>query len=82
MLDVPDPEAFAEMLLQLRLIFRDVMYQATRMAERGNVDEAVWMLEERLRLYVIAFERLLELPDGTIDSAQPGFARVFLEAAP
>jgi len=81
-LDVPDPEAFAEMLLQLRLIFRDVMYQATRMAERGNVDEAVWMLEERLRLYGIAFERLLKLPDGTIDSAQPGFARAFLEAEP
>ncbi|BCH26471.1 TetR family transcriptional regulator [Mesorhizobium sp. L-8-10] len=76
--DVPDPEAFAEMLLHLRLIFRDVMYQAMLEAERGNVDAAVAMLEERMRLYGIAFDRLLRLPDGTIEAAQPGFARAFL----
>lgn len=79
-LDVPDPEIFADMLLQLRVIFREVMYQAMRKAEQGNVDEAVSMLEQRLELYGVAFERLLKLPDGTIQTVQPGFARAFLEA--
>lgn len=79
-LDVPDPEIFADMLLQLRVIFREVMYQAMRKAEQGKVDDAVSMLEQRLELYGVAFERLLKLPDGTIETAQPGFARAFLEA--
>ncbi|TIP83158.1 MAG: TetR/AcrR family transcriptional regulator, partial [Mesorhizobium sp.] len=30
--------------------------------------------------YGIAIDRLLKLPDGTIEAAQPGFARAFLEA--
>lgn len=81
-LDVPDPEAFAEMFLQLRLIFRDVMQRALRQAERGNIDEAAQLLDERLRLYGIAIDRLLRLPDGTIEAAQPGFARAFLDANP
>lgn len=80
--DVPDPEAFAEMLLQLRLIFRDVMHQALRQAERGDVDEAARLLDDRLRLYGVAIDRLLKLPDGTIEAAQPGFARAFLQADP
>lgn len=81
-LDVPDPEAFAEMFLQLRLIFRDVMQRALRQAERGNIDEAAQLLDERLRLYGIAIDRLLRLPNGTIEAAQPGFARAFLDANP
>ncbi|WP_245435840.1 TetR/AcrR family transcriptional regulator [Mesorhizobium tamadayense] len=79
-LDVPDPEAFAEMLLQLRLIFRDVTQQALRQAELGQIEEAAQMLDERLRLYGIAIDRLLKLPDGTIKAVQPGFSRAFLEA--
>lgn len=80
--DVPDPEAFAEMFLQLRLIFRDVMHRALLKAEQGNIDEAARLLDDRLRLYGIAIDRLLKLPDGTIEAAQPGFARAFLEAGP
>ncbi|RUT95753.1 TetR/AcrR family transcriptional regulator [Mesorhizobium sp. USDA-HM6] len=79
-LDVPDPEAFAEMLLQLRLNFRDVMQQALRQAEIGHIEDAAQMLDERLRLYGIAIDRLLRLPDGTIKAVQPGFSRAFLEA--
>lgn len=79
-LDVPDPEAFAEMFLQLRLTFRDVMYRALLQAEQGKIDEAARLLDDRLRLYGIAIDRLLKLPDGTIEAVQPGFARAFLEA--
>ena len=80
-LDVPDPEAFAEMLLQLRLIFRDVMHQALRQAELGgDIDAAAQALDNRLRLYGIAIDRLLKLPDGTIEAAEAGFARAFLKS--
>lgn len=79
-LDVPDPEAFAEMFLQLRLTFRDVMYRALLQAEQGKIDDAARLLDDRLRLYGIAIDRLLKLPDGTIEAVQPGFARAFLEA--
>ncbi|WEX75678.1 TetR/AcrR family transcriptional regulator [Sinorhizobium numidicum] len=78
--DVPDPNAFADMLLQLRLTFREVMHQALRQTEQGNVDEAARLLDDRLRLYGVAIDRLLKLPDGTIQVAEDGFARAFLEA--
>jgi AcrR family transcriptional regulator len=81
-LDVPDPDAFADMFLQLRLIFRDVMHDALRKAAKGNVDEAAQALEERLRLYGIAIDRLLKLPDGTIRAVEKGFARAFLADDP
>jgi AcrR family transcriptional regulator len=78
--DVPSPSAFADMLMQVRLIFRDVMHRALRRAEEGSIEEAADLLEERLRLYGIAIDRLLKLPDGTIKAVEPGFARAFLEA--
>ncbi|MDX8495432.1 helix-turn-helix domain-containing protein [Mesorhizobium sp. VK22B] len=77
---VPDPIAFADMLLQIRLIFRDVMHRALRQAEGGDLEEAAHLLEERLRIYGIAVDRLLKLPDGTIEAVEPGFARAFLGA--
>jgi AcrR family transcriptional regulator len=76
--DAPDPQAFAEMLMQLRLSLAKVMHRALRLAERGDVDDAVAMLDERLRLYGVTIDRLLKLPDGTVAVAEPGFARAFL----
>ncbi|RWD61748.1 MAG: TetR/AcrR family transcriptional regulator [Mesorhizobium sp.] len=76
--EVPDPIAFADMLLQIRLIFRDVMHRALRQAEEGDLEEAAHLLEERLRIYGIAVDRLLKLPDGTIEAVEPGFGRAFL----
>jgi AcrR family transcriptional regulator len=76
--DISDPLAFAEMLLELRLSIAKVMHRALQRADEGDLDEAVAMLDERLRLYGIAIDRLLKLPDGTIAAAEPGFARAFL----
>jgi AcrR family transcriptional regulator len=78
--DVPDPQAFADMLLQLRLTLRDVMHEALRRAEQEDVDGAATLLDERLRLYGLAIDRLLKLPDGTIEVAEEGFARAFVAA--
>jgi hypothetical protein len=69
------------MFLQLRPIFRDVMHQALRQAELGgDIDAAAQALDNRLRLYGIAIDRLLKLPDGTIEAAEVGFARAFLKS--
>lgn len=77
-MDAPDPQAFAEMLLQLRLSMRAVMHRALRMADAGDLDQAAALLDERIRLYGITIDRLLKLPDGTVNMAEPGFARAFL----
>lgn len=77
-MDAPDPQAFAEMLLQLRLSMRAVMHRALRMADAGELDQAAALLDERIRLYGITIDRLLKLPDGTVNMAEPGFARAFL----
>jgi AcrR family transcriptional regulator len=78
LIDAPDPQAFAEILLQLRLSMRKVMHRALQLAEKGNVDDAISMLDERLRLYGVTIDRLLKLPDGTVVVADPGFTRAFL----
>ncbi|MDX8447788.1 hypothetical protein [Mesorhizobium captivum] len=56
------------------------MHRALRQAEGGDLEEAAHLLEERLRIYGIAVDRLLKLPDGTIEAVEPGFARAFLGA--
>ncbi|WP_163264328.1 TetR/AcrR family transcriptional regulator [Chelativorans alearense] len=81
-LDAPDPNAFADMLLQMRLGLGKIMHQALREADSGRIDEAVRTLDMRLRYYGIAVDRLLKLPDGTIRMAEPGFSRALLEAGP
>jgi AcrR family transcriptional regulator len=76
--DAPDPLAFAEMLLQFRLSLGAVMNNALRQAKAGNLDAAAEALEERLRLYGLAIDRVLKLPDGTIEMAEKGFARALI----
>ncbi|YBV96432.1 TetR/AcrR family transcriptional regulator [Phyllobacteriaceae bacterium JZ32] len=79
-LDAPDPRVVAEMLLQFRLSLGPVMHEALLQAKDGNVDEAARLLDERLRLYGIAIDRVLKLPDGTIQVAEEGFAHALLKA--
>ncbi|MCT7378446.1 TetR/AcrR family transcriptional regulator [Chelativorans salis] len=81
-LDAPDPDAFADMLLQMRLGLGKIMHHALRQADSGQIDDAVHTLDTRLRYYGIAVDRLLKLPDGTIQMAEPGFARALLQAGP
>ena len=62
--------------------YGQLMHKALRRAEEGDLDGAAELLDERLRLYGVAIDRLLKLPDGTIKVAEHGFARAFLEAGP
>lgn len=77
-LDAPDPQAFALMLLELRLSVGKVMHQALKQAETGDIDGAVTMLDDWMLTYGIALDRILKLPEGTLQVAEPGFARAFL----
>ncbi|MCC2608862.1 TetR/AcrR family transcriptional regulator [Neorhizobium petrolearium] len=77
-LNAPDPQAFALMLLELRLSVGKVMHQALKQAETGDIDGAVTMLDDWMLTYGIALDRILKLPEGTLQVAEPGFARAFL----
>lgn len=77
-LDAPDSQAFALMLLELRLSVGKVMHQALKQAETGDIDGAVTMLDDWMLTYGIALDRILKLPEGTLQVAEPGFARAFL----
>jgi AcrR family transcriptional regulator len=81
-MDTTDPLATAEMILHLRLAMGRFMDRAIQLAEKGEFEAAVAMLDERMRLYGLAVDRVLKLPDGTLNVAGPSFARAFLEAAP
>jgi AcrR family transcriptional regulator len=77
---VPDPEAFADFLLQARLDVARQMNRAIEQVKTGAIEKAADHLETRLANYGIAIDRLLKLPDGTIRMVEPGFARALLDA--
>ncbi|SCW80927.1 transcriptional regulator, TetR family [Rhizobium mongolense subsp. loessense] len=77
--DAPDPEAFAEMLLLFRLSLSSVMREALIRSREGNVEQAVKMLDDRLRFYGTAIDRVLKLPEGTIEVAETSFVRALLD---
>jgi AcrR family transcriptional regulator len=79
-LDAPDPEAMALMLLNLRLGVAKVMHRALQQAEAGDVESAAAMLDGWMQSYGMAVERILKLPERSIEVTEPGFARAFLEA--
>ncbi|WP_331371487.1 TetR/AcrR family transcriptional regulator [Sinorhizobium chiapasense] len=79
-LDAPDPEAMALMLLNLRLGVVKVMHRALQQAEAGDVESAAAMLDAWMQSYGLAVERILKLPEGSIQVTEPGFARAFLAA--
>ena len=77
---ITDPDATAEVLLQLRSSIHTAMGRILSRLEEGDLDAAVAMLDSRLELYGIAFDRILGLPDRTVRIVEPGFSRAFLEA--
>lgn len=80
-LDAPDPEALAPMLLYLRLGVAKTMHRALQQTEAGDLDGAARTLDGWMRSYGMAVERLLKIPEGTIEVTEPGFSRAFLEAS-
>jgi len=80
-LDTPDPLGTAEMLLHLGTVVHDVMAIALEFETHGAVEVAIEMLDRRLGLYEVAFNRILGLPDHAIRLVEAGFARAVIAAA-
>lgn len=78
----PNSEAIADILLQINAGQRKVMTEVVAAAGVGEQDRAAARLEERLQIFGLAMDRILGLPDGTIQMTEPGFAEVIVGAAP
>jgi len=80
--DTIDPLGAAEMLLQLGPASHDVVaraFQATTKQEKKNAIDA---LEKRLRLFSIVVNRILGLREGSVQIAEPGYARAIVMTRP
>jgi AcrR family transcriptional regulator len=78
--DTFDPEGAADMILQLSTTTRSIVSAALDAGSPKQMDEAIAMLERRVRLYEIALARILGLPDGSIRLAEPGYIRTIMTA--
>ena len=81
-LDTPDPLATAEMLLQLGTVVHDTIARAIEASERGAHADAAEMLDRRLVLYEVAFNRVLGLQDHAVSLVEPGFAAAVVSSSP
>jgi AcrR family transcriptional regulator len=75
-----DPEGVAEMLLQLGGATHDLVARAVAAGSVDQMNEAIGGLEQRVRLYEIALDRILGLPDGSVRLAAPGYIRAVMTA--
>lgn len=75
-----DPEGVAEMLLQLSTATHGVIAKAIASDNPDQMDEAIDALERRLRLYEIALNAVLGIPDGSVRLAEPGQVRAVMMA--
>ena len=78
--DPPAPELIAEIIMQLGQSRMAVAVEAMAAAERGELDRAVRVLEDRLADEQAVIERLLGVPRGSVTLAEPGFVRAMLAA--
>lgn len=78
---VGDPEATAEILLQLGASGRDAVADAIEAAGTERASEAAARLDGRLVALGIAADRILGLPDGSVAMGEPGFSEALLAAA-
>jgi len=61
-----DPEGVADMLLQLPVSTYPIVAQAVATKSKKGRSDVIAALTKRLRLYGVAIDRLLGLPDGSI----------------
>lgn len=81
--DTFDPEGVADMILQLGGATRSIIADMVRTdANRGvaATKQAIRALEQRIKLYEIALDRILRVPDGSVRLAAPGYVRIVMTA--
>lgn len=75
-----DPEGVADIVMQFGLATHDVIAKAFAGGSDADMDIAIETLERRVRLYEIALDRILGLPDGSIRIGEPGYVRAVMTA--
>jgi AcrR family transcriptional regulator len=78
--DVPDPEAAAEIVLQLGASTHNAVARTIAAAGTPEESTAIEALDERFRFQGIAIDRILGLPDGSLILVEPGFTRAIMTA--
>jgi hypothetical protein len=77
--DLPEPEEAARMMLQLAWGLREA--QVKTLGQLGPTDAAFDIAQRRLDLYVLMLERMLALPQGSIQRLSVEPSRAAIQAA-
>ncbi|RWA73736.1 TetR/AcrR family transcriptional regulator [Mesorhizobium sp.] len=75
-----DPEGVADIVMQFGMATHDVIAKAFASGSNADMEIAIEALEKRVRLYEIALDRILGLPDGSIRIGEPGYVRAVMTA--
>jgi AcrR family transcriptional regulator len=78
--DTFDPEGVADMLLQLGAATHGLVARALAAGSAVEMNKAIRALEKRIKLYEVALDRILGLPDGSVRLAAPGYVRTVMTA--
>jgi AcrR family transcriptional regulator len=78
--DTFDPEGVADMLLQLGAATHGLVARALAAGSPVEMNKAIRALEKRIKLYEVALDRILGLPDGSVRLAAPGYVRTVMTA--
>ncbi|RAZ84569.1 TetR/AcrR family transcriptional regulator [Mesorhizobium hawassense] len=75
-----DPEGVADIVMQFGTATYDIIAKAFAGGSDADMEIAIETLEKRVRLYEIALDRILGLPDGSIRIGEPGYVRAVMTA--
>jgi AcrR family transcriptional regulator len=75
-----DPEGAADMVLQLGTATHGIVARALAAGNVDQMNEAIQKLEQRVRLYEIALDHILGLPNGSVRLMEPGYVRTVMTA--
>lgn len=78
--DTFDPAGIVDMLHQLGGATHGIVAHAIAAGNATEMDEAITLLEQRIKLYGLALDRILGLPDGSIRLIEPGLVRKVMMA--
>ena len=74
----PDPAGTAEMILQLGSAAYGIIARALNATSKREAKEAADTLENLLKLHALAIDRILCLPEGSVQLIEPGFVRAMM----
>jgi AcrR family transcriptional regulator len=75
-----DPEGVADMMMQLSTATHGMVVRALAAGNSQQLEDTINAMEQRIRLYEIALDRILGLPDGSVCMAEPGYMRALFMA--